>query len=150
MKQIELRLTDGEHTNPVKNSVRFPSQVYDVFASLKDKASETLLVIYLSEDYTGIYDVHSTGASAMVTLDLHDLFGRAYLTRSRYMILVHNHPKGDPSPSPADLEALEAIRLMAAPMDARRLVGLLDFVIIGDDSYWSWAEENGITGYEEV
>lgn len=148
MKQIDLKLKDGEFTNPLRNSLHFPEQAFEIFRSLKDHASETLLVIYLKHDLTGFYDVHSTGCSIYTMLDQHELFGRAYMTKARYMILVHNHPSGDPTPSPQDLENLETIRAFAAPLDKRRLLGLLDFIIVGDDTYWSWAEDKGLKGYE--
>ena len=49
------------------------------------------------------------------------------------MILVHNHPSGDPTPSPDDLhltaEALAAGRLLD--------IGLLDHLVIGHDAYVS-------------
>jgi DNA repair protein RadC len=49
------------------------------------------------------------------------------------VIVVHNHPSGDPEPSPDDLhltaEAIAAGRLLD--------IALLDHVIIGADSYVS-------------
>ena len=143
-----MKLVDGEFENPLKNIVRFPSQVADIFNSLKDQASETLLVIYLRDDFTGIYDVHSTGASSYTAFDQHDLFGRAYMTKSRHMILVHNHPGGDPKPSDEGREILATIQALTAPLDKKRILGMLDFIIIGDGTYWSWFEYEIDEGYE--
>jgi len=139
MRKIDLKLVDGEYENPLKNAIHHPEDISRIFRSLKDKASETLLVIYLQHDLTGIYDVHSTGPSGTTVFDAQDLFGRAYVTRSRYMILVHNHPSGDATPSPEDLQNLSDILALAKPM---RSISLLDFIIIGEDDIWSWFEEN--------
>ncbi|MBL4767779.1 MAG: hypothetical protein JKY94_08710 [Rhodobacteraceae bacterium] len=68
-----------------------------------------------------------------------DLFGRAYVTKSRYVILIHNHPGGDPTPSPKDFQNLSDIQAYAKPM---RNISLLDFIIVGENSEWSWFEEN--------
>lgn len=64
-----------------------------------------------------------------------------YLSAMSYhavgIILVHNHPSGDPSPSRADLDFTERIR------DAGELLGipLLDHIIIGDCKYLSFREQ---------
>jgi len=49
------------------------------------------------------------------------------------VILVHNHPSGDPTPSPDDL------RLTAEALAAGRLldIDLLDHLVIGHDAYVS-------------
>lgn len=54
------------------------------------------------------------------------------------MVLVHNHPSGDPAPSQADKLLTQRIR------EAGELVGisLLDHIIIGDKEYLSFREQN--------
>ncbi|MBT9776992.1 DNA repair protein RadC [Clostridium sp. MCC353] len=53
------------------------------------------------------------------------------------MIMVHNHPSGDPAPSQDDL------RLTKRVYEAAELVGieLLDHIVIGDNSYISFKEK---------
>ena len=62
-----------------------------------------------------------------------ELFRDAVRLNAASIILVHNHPSGDPTPSPDDLhltaEALAAGRLLD--------VGLLDHLVIGHDAYVS-------------
>ncbi len=62
-----------------------------------------------------------------------ELFRDAVRLNAAGVILVHNHPSGDPTPSPDDLhltaEALAAGRLLD--------IGLLDHLIIGHDAYVS-------------
>jgi len=62
-----------------------------------------------------------------------ELFRDAVRLNAASVILVHNHPSGDPTPSPDDLhltaEALAAGRLLD--------VGLLDHLVIGHDAYVS-------------
>ena len=50
------------------------------------------------------------------------------------MVLVHNHPSGDPSPSRADLMLTERVK------EAGVLIGitLIDHIIIGDRQYLSF------------
>lgn len=62
-----------------------------------------------------------------------ELFRDAVRLNAASIILVHNHPSGDPSPSPDDLhltaEAIAAGRLLD--------IGLLDHLVIGHDAYVS-------------
>lgn len=54
------------------------------------------------------------------------------------VILAHNHPSGDPQPSPEDIEVTRQLR------EAGSIVGItvLDHVIIGDGSYVSLKEKS--------
>ena len=52
------------------------------------------------------------------------------------MILVHNHPSGDPTPSKADIQVTQDIKKAAAPLG----VVLHDHVIIGRNRYSSLSE----------
>lgn len=64
-----------------------------------------------------------------------------YLSALQYhavnLILVHNHPSGDPSPSSCDLDVTERI------YEAGEMLGiqLLDHIIIGDHRYISFREQ---------
>jgi DNA repair protein RadC len=62
-----------------------------------------------------------------------ELFKDAVRLDARGLILVHNHPSGDPTPSPDDLH------LTAETLAAGRLldVQLLDHLVIGHDAYVS-------------
>lgn len=140
MRKLDIRLKEGEFKNPLTKPLGNARDVFDVFASIKDYASETLLVVYLMNDLTGVYDVHSTGCASMTVVYPHDLFGRAYALRARYLILIHNHPQGIAAPSDDDWEVLKMIEDYAAPMDA---LSLLDFIIVGERDYWSAFDEVG-------
>ncbi|HEY64129.1 MAG TPA: JAB domain-containing protein [Caldilineae bacterium] len=65
-----------------------------------------------------------------------ELFRGAIRANSAAIILVHNHPSGDPSPSPED------IRLTRDAIQAGKLLGIevLDHLIIGQGKYVSLKE----------
>ena len=58
------------------------------------------------------------------------------------LILLHNHPGGDPTPSLADLQVTESIRKAAKSLD----IHLLDHIIIGDGVYYSMKEQGVPSG----
>ena len=65
-----------------------------------------------------------------------EIFLEALRERASGLVLLHNHPSGDPTPSDEDFCMTERIR------DAGRLldIPLLDHIIIGDGSYISFSE----------
>jgi DNA repair protein RadC len=145
LRKLNLRLVKGKYKNPVKGQVREPEQVYGVFQAIKDHAQETLLGVYLSKDLEVIlYDVLSVGGEGTTSLSPMDIFGRAFIARAQYFILIHNHPSGDPRPSPADREAMKDLIRQARTLK----VHFLDFIIVGDNRYWSMFEQVEEGNYE--
>ena len=66
-----------------------------------------------------------------------ELFLCALDHRAVFVILVHNHPGGDPSPSGADVALTEKVGECGRMLDIR----LSDHIIIGDRRYFSFREE---------
>ncbi|MNI91173.1 hypothetical protein D3C73_1487960 [compost metagenome] len=65
-----------------------------------------------------------------------ETFKLAILANAASIIGCHNHPSGDPTPSPEDVEITERIR------DAGSLMGidLLDHIVLGEGSFISMKE----------
>ena len=66
-----------------------------------------------------------------------EVFVEAVKYRAVNLILVHNHPGGDPSPSQADLDVTERIYHCGELLS----IHLLDHIIIGDHRYVSFREK---------
>ena len=68
-----------------------------------------------------------------------EVFAAAVRERAAAVILVHNHPSGDPVPSPEDREVTRRLR------SAGWILGIpvLDHVIVGDGTFFSFLEEAG-------
>jgi len=67
-----------------------------------------------------------------------DVFKIAIKRNANSIILIHNHPSGDPSPSNEDISITNRL------IDAGNLIGIkvLDHIIIGDNKYISFKEKN--------
>lgn len=78
----------------------------------------------------------SKGTVNMSLVSPRELFIEALAKGAVFIILIHNHPSGDPSPSRDDILVSRRIR------EAGKLLGieLLDHIIIGDNCYVSFAE----------
>ncbi len=81
-------------------------------------------------------EVVSLGTLNSSIIHPRELFKSAIKESANSIILVHNHPSGDPTPSHEDKEVTERIK------DAGKLLGIdvLDHVIIGNEKYWSFNE----------
>ena len=138
LRKLNIELVKGEYKNPVKGQVREPKQVYEVFKAIKDKAQETLIGVYLSADLeVNTYDTLSIGTQSETLIDAPEIFGRAFVLKSKYFILIHNHPSGAATPSPDDEEVMRSLIAQARIMK----LSFLDFIIVGEDSYWSMFEQ---------
>ena len=80
----------------------------------------------------------SVGTVNASLISAREIFLEALKCQAVYIILLHNHPSGDPHPSRED------ILLTKRVWEAGELIGisLLDHIIIGDRSYVSLREEN--------
>lgn len=81
---------------------------------------------------------HLTGA----LVHPREVFKKAIRRSSAAVILVHNHPSGDPTPSVDD------IRVTRRLVEAGKLLGIdvLDHIILGDSRYTSLKEQGYVTG----
>ena len=86
-------------------------------------------------------EVMTIGTSTSSLISPGGIFRCALKHDAEYIVLLHNHPSGDPSPSEDDMLSTDRIascgRLMGIP--------LMDHIIIGDNRYYSFRENHLIT-----
>lgn len=104
-----------------------------------DSRAEELLVLCTLDTknkVTGLFTV-SQGSLCNSIVHPREIFKRALLQNSANIILLHNHPSGDPAPSREDINITERIKR------AGEIIGikLLDHIIIGNDCYVSLKEK---------
>ena len=78
----------------------------------------------------------ANGSIVSVSMDLRTLIGNALFSKADYILLAHNHPGGDATPSPEDFAATRVIE------DALSKVGvrLRDHIIVGENDVVSMRE----------
>lgn len=82
----------------------------------------------------------SSGSVNMSLISPREVFLEALRNEAVNIILIHNHPSGDPTPSRSDVEITQCIKEMGDKLD----VPLLDHIIIGDNCYVSFKEQHCI------
>jgi len=78
----------------------------------------------------------SVGTVNCSLLSPRNVFIEAVKNRAVKIVLLHNHPGGDPTPSRADVRVTSSIQKIGDMLDIR----LLDHIIIGDNNYYSFSK----------
>ncbi len=113
-------------------------QVADLFAHLKKETREIFATVHLdSKNRVLCIETVSIGSLSAAIVHPREVFKGTLLSSAAAMVLVHNHPSGDPTPSREDLELTKRLK------DAGELLGIrvLDHVIIGEN-YLSFADRD--------
>ena len=115
-----------------------PSTVADYFMEkLRHRKKECVVIACLDAKGQLIKEIDlSSGSVNMSLISPRDVFLEALRFEAVNIILVHNHPSGDPTPSKADLELTQNVKELGEKMD----IPLLDHIIIGDNRYTSFKE----------
>jgi DNA repair protein RadC len=79
----------------------------------------------------------SVGSTSFAFFSAKDVLRCALEKNATILVLLHNHPSGDPTPSQDDIRVTERMRQCAALLDMK----LIDHIIIGDNQYFSFKEQ---------
>ena len=120
--------------NPIKK-ITCAKDVFDIYhARLRDEKQEHFIVLMLNTKNHIIGESTATkGLLDSSIIDPREVFKMPLKNSSSKIILIHNHPSGDPEPSQEDLEITQKL------IDSGKLLSIqvLDHVIIAKDDYWA-------------
>ena len=122
-----------DEKNPKENLVLSAKDAIFLNSDLREKKKEYLVCLYLNARNVLLKkEIVSIGTLDKGIVHPREIFAPALELRSAGIILVHNHPSGDPSPSKQDREVFDRI------IEAGKMIGVnvIDFIIIaGNESY---------------
>jgi len=130
------RFYDDNKKNEViiKNSQDIISLTYDI----RNKKKEHLVCLYLNARNVLLKkEVVSVGLADKTLLHPREIFYPATELNAASVILVHNHPSGDSSPSEKDIQIVENITQAGGIMG----IPVLDFVIVSEKGNYSFSEK---------
>lgn len=137
LSMAELGKRYNQSKNPI-TKITSAEDVYNYFKDkLKDKKQEEFWILVLnSQNIITKEELIAKGILDSAIIHPREIFRPAIKNSAKKIILVHNHPSGDPKPSGEDLEITEKIMALGKEMDIK----VLDHVIVGDEGWWSWKE----------
>ena len=128
LKEVRVRITEGESLyaeEPLSNS---DEAVRIMSSEMAKYDREVVCVVNLNSALKPInFHIVSVGTLDFSPVELGNLFKTAILSNARSFIMLHNHPTGDPSPSPDDISLTERV------IEAGKLISIpcLDHIIVG-------------------
>lgn len=123
-----------------KQKVNSSKNVYDLMRPIiGDLSHEEFWIIYLNnankiQDKTQL----SIGGITATLVDVRLIFKKGISLGATSIILCHNHPSGNLTPSGADIQLTEKIIKGGKILDIK----VLDHIIISEEGYYSFADEN--------
>lgn len=110
-----------------------------IMPQMRDLKNEVFKVVYL-DSKNGIIEITDAvcGTVDRAMPIVREIIHAALQKFASSIICAHNHPSGDPKPSAEDLAFTKALYQAGKTMQVR----ILDHVIIGDNKFYSFADEN--------
>ena len=141
LKAVQLALERILHQpikeNPIIGS--WTSLTDFLKVTLRHKTTEHLLVLYLDRKNRLIRDeVHQQGTVDHTPLYPREIVKRALELAASAIILVHNHPSGDPTPSKADIDMTKQVIRALESVD----ITVHDHVIVGRNDFLSFRAQH--------
>lgn len=138
----ELGRRRAEEHPAERPQVRCSADIYKLFHPLMcDLPVEECWVLLLNQSSKVIERIRiSRGGITATQVDVRCILREALLKRAVAIVLCHNHPSGNVSPSSGDDRLTEALKQAAQAMDIR----LLDHLVITDGGYYSYSDEGRI------
>ena len=116
-----------------------PKQIFDAFhMRFRDEKREHFLVVLLDARHRIIREeTVSIGSLTSSIVHPREVFAPAVRASAGAVLLVHNHPSGDPRPSEEDIAVTRRL------VHASEMIGIriLDHIVIGDSKYVSFKEQ---------
>ena len=123
-----------------KKGIRFdrPATIADYYKEQVRHLEVEQVILVMTDGKNQFLKDHilSTGTVNMSLISPREVFMTAIKTQAVHILLVHNHPSGDPTPSRDDIEITKRIHEASQIMN----IPLVDHIIIGDTTYMSLKE----------
>lgn len=131
----------------IKNRIRQPK---DAYAYIKNKLmfekQEKVILLCLNNHLEIVQDkLLFIGGGDVSLLETKEVFQYTLRSGCNRIILIHNHPSGDPNPSHEDHEITKKIEMMAKHLE----IEFIDHIIIGDHCFYSFKSNQIYQGKED-
>ena len=148
VKAIQIKATCelASRMNSIDNykniTINKPSDVVDIlFDEMRFEKQEILKVVILGNKnkLLKIKDI-AKGCGNFVRASIKNVLNEAVKVQAMQIILVHNHPSGDVTPSKNDIEFTREVKKASAILG----INLIDHIIIGGNNYISIFSKLGV------
>lgn len=150
MKKIEFVRVKLVKEAPLFSPAKLntPEKVVEFAATeLSEYAQEIVAMIAVSSQLEVInISICSIGTINAALISPREIFQTALLSNATGIILLHNHPSGNPDPSRNDCDITKMLKQAG---DIMR-IPLLDHIIVGNEQFYSFKQQGYIDCIEEL
>ena len=127
-----------------KLAIVSPSQIFQLMKpALKGLQKEECWAVFLnSAHYVIAKEKMTAGGLNSTIVDIKTIAAEALARKAVAVILVHNHPSGNPRPGAEDIRQTELLRQALTSLS----ISLMDHVVVCDDCYYSFADDTVYEG----
>ena len=119
----------------IHNSSQAAGYLRDYMSSLDH---EEMWAIFLNNDNRMIeQEMLTKGTLSATMIDARTIIRHSLLHNATAVIILHNHPSGNPRPSESDIRETQKVYDACKLMD----ISLIDHIVISRDSYFSFADD---------
>jgi len=131
---LELGRRSQSAGKGTRTTIESPEDVCELFDHLRQEKREHFVAIYLDSKSHILRSltIHIGTVNASL-VGPREVFREAVREGAVSLIVAHNHPSGDPTPSPEDIAVTKRLKEVGDLLDVR----LLDHVILGDRKFVS-------------
>jgi DNA repair protein RadC len=135
---ISMRIVRDSST-PAPRQIKSPADIAAILQERYAVADREIMVCVLLDTKNKILaiDPIAVGGLDYAMISMREVFKSAIMIGAAGIILAHNHPSGDPTPSPEDV----ALTRRAVEAGALLEITILDHLILGDNRYTSLKEK---------
>jgi DNA repair protein RadC len=139
--EIGRRFREDE-ANAGKQKISSAQDVVDILMpQIRDLKTEVFKVVYLDSNHRIIAITDAAIGTVNHTMPIvREIVHEALQKFAASIICAHNHPSGNITPSPQDKKFTEVLTSAGKIMQIK----VLDHIIIGDDNYYSFADEGAL------
>jgi DNA repair protein RadC len=125
--------------------IRKASDVVPLLNHLLDRPQEHVISISLSGAHE-VIKIRTVSIGLLTSCPIHprEVFVGPIMDRAFSVILAHNHPSGDPTPSEEDKKVTRQLALAASTLGIR----LLDHIVVARRGFYSFQEAGILTSRE--
>ncbi len=132
VKYFEEKMLNSDPVSSPEDVINF-SRIH-----LAGRSDENLMTVFVnSKNKVTGYEIISEGTVDIAVVYPRKIIKKALEKNANGVILVHNHPSGDPEPSGEDINLTRSVKDAAKSMDIR----MLDHIIVGKNGYISFLDK---------
>ena len=139
LEQVAIRMVEQPplYSNEPMNNPDAAIRVMNEFLSQMDR--ELFCIVNLQADLTPInMNIVSVGSLNEALINPREIFKSAILSNAHSMMLIHNHPSGNLTPSTSDIQTTARMQELGELMG----ISLVDHIITGrDGNYYSFRDK---------